>query len=67
MFIGGGDRAGGVWPTTPQKLLSSMVKALYFQNSGRPIIFEIEVLFKWSDQSCTPSAAPGGGEGKMAD
>ena len=40
------------------KNLSFMVKALYFQGSGRTNNCQIEVLFKWSDQSCTPSGAP---------
>ena len=55
-------KAGGAGPTTPTlvepKILSFMVKDLYFQSSGRTNNCHIEVLFKWSDQSCTPSAAP---------
>ena len=55
-------RAGGAGPTTPTlvgpKIFLFMVKALYFQSSGRINNCQIEVLFKWSDQSCTPSAAP---------
>ena len=35
-----------------------MVKALYFQSSGRTNDCQIKVLFKWLDQSCTPSVAP---------
>ena len=54
-------RAGGAGPTTSTlvgpKILSFMVKALYFQGSGRTNNCRIEALFKWSDQSCTPSAA----------
>ena len=49
-------RAGGV---VGPKIVSFMVKALYFQSYGRTKNCRIEVLFKWSDQSCTPSAAPG--------
>ena len=36
------------------------VKALNFQSSDRISNCQIEVLFKWSDQSCTASAAPVG-------
>ena len=54
-------RAGGAGPTTPTlvgpKILLFMVIALYFQSSGRTNNCQIEVLFKWSDQSCTLSAA----------
>ena len=35
-----------------------MVKASYFQSSGQTKNCQIEVLFKWSDRSCTPSAVP---------
>ena len=35
-----------------------MVKALYFQSSGWTNNCQIEVPFKWLDQSCTPSTAP---------
>ena len=49
-------RAGGAGPTTPTlvgpKTLLFMVKALWFQCSGRTN------NFKWSDQSWAPSAAP---------
>ena len=38
------------------KNLSFTVKALYFQSSGQTNNCQIEVLFKWSDQSCTPFA-----------
>ena len=55
-------RDGRVGPTTPTlvgpKILSFMVKALYFQSSGRTKNCQIEVLFKRSDQSCSPSAIP---------
>ena len=55
--------AGGASSTTPTligpKISSFMIKALYFQSSGQTNICQIEVLFKWSEQSCTPSAAPG--------
>ena len=55
-------RAGGAGPTSPTlvgpKIFIFMVKTLYFQSSGRTNNCQIEVLFKWSDQSCTPSAAP---------
>ena len=48
----------GAGPTTPalvgSKISSSMVKALYFQSSGRTNNCQIEVFFKWSDPSCTP-------------
>ena len=40
------------------KILLFMVKALYFQSSGQTNKCQIEVLFKWSDQSCTPSPSP---------
>ena len=54
-------RAGGAGPTTPTlvgpKILLCMVNALYIQNYGRTNNSQIELLFKWSDQSCTPSAA----------
>ena len=57
--------AGGAGPTTPTlvgpKIFLFMVKALYFQSSGRTNNCQIEVLFKWSDQSCTPSTAPAEG------
>ena len=47
-------------PTSPtlvgQKILSFIVKALYFQSSGRTTNCQIEVLFKWSDQCSPPSA-----------
>ena len=33
------------------------VKALHFQTSRRTNNYPFEVLFKWSGQSCTPSAA----------
>ena len=39
------------------KSLLFMVKALYFESSGRTNNCHIEVLFKWSDQSCTPYTA----------
>ena len=56
------NRAGRAGPTSPTlvgpKIFIFMVKALYFQSSGRTNNCQIEVLFKWSDQSCTPSAAP---------
>ena len=56
--------AGGGGPTTPTlvgpKILLSWSNALYFQNYGRTNNYQIEFLFKWSDQSCTPSAAPAG-------
>ena len=49
------NRAGGAGPTTPTlvgpKILLFMVKALLFQCSGRTNNCQIEVLFKWSDQS----------------
>ena len=55
-------RAGGAGPTTPTlvgpKILSFMVKALYFQSYGRTNNCQIQVLYKWSDQSSTPSATP---------
>ena len=55
------NRAGGAGPTSltlvGPKIFIFMVKALYFQSSGRTNNCQIEVLFKWSDQSCTPSAA----------
>ena len=55
-------RAGGASPTTPTlvgpKILSFKFKALYFRSYGRINNCHIEVLFEWSDQSCTPSAAP---------
>ena len=55
------DRTGGADPTTPTlvgpKILLVMVIALYFQRFGRTNNCQIEVRFKWSDQSCTPSAA----------
>ena len=55
-------RAGGAGPTTPTlvgpKILSFMVKALYFQSSGQTNNCQIEVLYKWLDQSSTPSATP---------
>ena len=63
-------RAGGAGPITPTlvgpKIFSFIVKALYFQSSGRIDDFRIEVLFKWSDQSHIPSAAPDLGFIKMA-
>ena len=34
------------------------IKALYFQSSGQANNCQIELLFKWSDQSCTPSTTP---------
>ena len=37
-----------------------MVKALNFQSSDHTNNCQIEVLFKWSDQSRTPSATPVG-------
>ena len=40
------------------KILPFMVKTMYFQSSGRTKNCQIEVLFKWSDQSCTPFAPP---------
>ena len=43
------------------KILSFMVKALYLQSSGRINNCQIEILFKWSNQSCTPSTAPESG------
>ena len=59
------NRAGGAGPTSPTlvgpKIFIFMVKALYFQSSGRTNNCQIEVLFKWSGQSCTPSAAPAQG------
>ena len=52
---------GRAGPTTPTlvvpKILLFMVKASYFQSSGQTKNCQIEVLFKWSDRSCTPSAA----------
>ena len=42
------------WP----KILPFVVKVLYFLNFGRTDNCLVEVLFKWSDQSSTPSAAP---------
>ena len=56
----GNCRAGGTAPTTPTlvgpKILSFTVKALHFQTSRRSNNYQFEVLFKWSGQSCTPSA-----------
>ena len=40
------------------KMLSFTVKALYFQSSGMTSNYQIEVLFKWSEQFCTPSDPP---------
>ena len=55
-------RPGGAGPTSPTlvgpKIFIFMVKALYFQSSGRTNNCQIEVLFKWSDQSCAPSPGP---------
>ena len=52
-------RAGGTGPTTPTlvgpKILPFMVKALCFQSFGRTDNCQIDALFRWSDQSCTPS------------
>ena len=54
-------RVGGAGLTTrimvKPKILSFMVKVLKFHSSGRTNNCQVEVLFKWSDQSCTPSAA----------
>ena len=45
-------------PWSDQSLvIFNIVKALYFQSSGRTNNCQIVVLYKWSDQSCTPSAA----------
>ena len=55
-------RAGDAGPTIPTlvgpKILLFMVSALYFQSCGRTNNYKIEVLFKWSDESCSPSATP---------
>ena len=66
MYVAKNDcigRASRVSPTTPTlvgpKILSFMVKALYFQSSGRTNNCQIEVIYKWSDQSSTPSTIPG--------
>ena len=61
------NKAGGTGPTTPTlvgpKILSFMVKFSHFQSFGRTFgrtnKCQIEVFLKWSEQSCTPSAAPG--------
>ena len=57
------NRAGGTGPTTPTlvrpKILPFMVKALCFQSFGRTNNCQIDALFRWSDQSCTSSAASG--------
>ena len=54
-------RAGETGPTTPTlvgpNILPFMVKALYFQSFGRTNNCQIDALIRWSDQSCTPSAA----------
>ena len=56
------SRASRVDPTTltlvGPKILLFMVNAVYFQNSGQTNNCQIEVLFKWLDQPCTPSPAP---------
>ena len=56
-------RASGAGLITPTlvgpKILSFMVKGLYFQGSGWTNNCHIEVCFKWLDQSYTPSIAPG--------
>ena len=49
---------GQSYPTlVGPNILSFMVKALYFQSSGRTNNCQTEVLFKWSDQSCIRSPA----------
>ena len=45
-------------PWSDQKSCPSWAKPNIFQSSGRTNNCLIELLFKWSDQSCTPSAAP---------
>ena len=55
------NRAGGAGPTTPTlvrpKVWLFMVKVLHSKSSGRTNNCQIEILFKRSDQSYTPSAA----------
>ena len=55
-------KAAGAGPTTPTlvrpKILSCKFKALNFQSYGQTNNCHIEILFEWSDQSCTPSTAP---------
>ena len=56
-------RDGGAVPTTPTlvgpKMLSFMVEALYFQSFGwTNNNCQVEMVFRWLDQSCTASAAP---------
>ena len=56
-----GTVIGGAGPTTPTsvgpKILPFMVKALCFESFGRTNNCQTDALFRWSDQSCTPSAA----------
>ena len=40
------------------KTLSFIIKVLYFQSSGQTNNCQVEVLFKWLDQSCTPFTSP---------